>query len=206
MQVLNELFQLPNVQIRNYDGLDVWGVSKDFEEIILGAVSGNDVAGIGSILDEHIKNLNPVLEECWMKGRAVKSIADAQEISAVQKREPKPVQVATKKAAVENRDTGQIMHEKAMSTPKLVANPEMASDIKDKYNTIREGLSKLSKEYIAKALEELREYIVNKYGFNRLVFEISKKARMIAKKPEDYMTPEEITELNADVDSWLQNI
>ncbi len=208
MQIVNEFINLSNVQIRNYDGRDVWGVSKDFEEIIVGAVSGLNVAGIGSILDQHIKYLNPVLEECWLKGKPVKSLEDLKGVAPAPKKEIKEIPKEAPKAtiSVSTQDVGQIKIEKPSTTHKMVINPEMASDIKEKYNTIKGGLASLPKEYIGKALEELKEYIVSKYGFNRLVFEFSKKARLIAKKPQEYMSEQEINELNAEVESWLQKM
>ncbi len=46
----------------------------------------------------------------------------------------------------------------------------------------------MNQEVLSKALEELKEYVVNKYGFSRLVFELSKRARTLAKTPTEIMT------------------
>ena len=63
-----------NISYRDRKLQNLWGISRDYEEIILSiikiskGVSGYnmDVAGIGSILTEHIKIFVPILEDAWM--------------------------------------------------------------------------------------------------------------------------------------------
>ena len=63
-----------NITYRDRKLQNLWGISRDYEEIILSiikiskGVSGYnmDVAGIGSILTEHIKIFVPILEDAWM--------------------------------------------------------------------------------------------------------------------------------------------
>jgi len=63
-----------NITYRDRKLQNLWGVSRDYEEIILSiikiskVISGfnMEVAGIGSILTEHIKIFVPILEDAWM--------------------------------------------------------------------------------------------------------------------------------------------
>ena len=63
-----------NITYRDRKLQNLWGVSRDYEEIILSiikiskGISGfnMEVAGIGSILTEHIKIFVPILEDAWM--------------------------------------------------------------------------------------------------------------------------------------------
>ncbi len=63
-----------NITYRDRKLQNLWGVSRDYEEIILSIIKINkgisgfnmDVAGIGSILTEHIKIFVPILEDAWM--------------------------------------------------------------------------------------------------------------------------------------------
>ncbi len=75
-KILETLKPHTNVTIRNRDRQNLWGINRENEEIILGVVErvkGSkidwEVAGIGSILEEHIKILVPVLEEAWLNAK-----------------------------------------------------------------------------------------------------------------------------------------
>ena len=61
---------MENVAYRNRDLQNLWGINKDYEEVILCVLSessaGTEIAGIGSIIDEHIKIFVPTLEDAWV--------------------------------------------------------------------------------------------------------------------------------------------
>ncbi|MHA1821236.1 MAG: hypothetical protein ACTSU2_14965 [Promethearchaeota archaeon] len=73
--ILKRLEEKPNVSLRNRKLQNLWGINRDYEEIILGIVSkvettdegtNWELVGLGSNLQEHIKILVPILEEAWM--------------------------------------------------------------------------------------------------------------------------------------------
>ena len=72
---VHKLSGYTNVSIRQREFKNLWGVNKDYEEVILCVQSedeGNgsdmaEIAGIGSIIDEHIKMFVPILEDAWLK-------------------------------------------------------------------------------------------------------------------------------------------
>src|SRR5271157_82567 len=76
-EILDTLGSWTNITCRRRSLQNLWGINRDFEEIILGIVSeaapvapgAYDVAAIGSILAEHIKILVPILEDAWMGSR-----------------------------------------------------------------------------------------------------------------------------------------
>jgi ElaB/YqjD/DUF883 family membrane-anchored ribosome-binding protein len=65
-----ELNKLTNVTYRNRKLKNLWGINKDYEEVVLCVLSesefGTEIAGIGSIIQEHIKIFVPILEDAWM--------------------------------------------------------------------------------------------------------------------------------------------
>jgi predicted transcriptional regulator len=77
--VLKELDSMHNVSYRSRDLANLWGMHRDFEEVILCVLSetvdnGNklvEIAGIGSIIPEHIKIFVPILEEAWLSSRKI---------------------------------------------------------------------------------------------------------------------------------------
>ena len=74
---LQELDQMDNVDYRNRALQNLWGINKDYEEVILCVLSKiefrgetvTEIAGIGSIIEEHIKIFVPILEDAWVSSR-----------------------------------------------------------------------------------------------------------------------------------------
>jgi hypothetical protein len=83
---------------------------------------------------------------------------------------------------------------------------EMAKDIAERFIMVRDNAVELNHEMVGKALEELKEYVVNKYGFSRLVFELSKRSRSLSKDPNGMMNSEEADQLFKDFDEWIKSI
>lgn len=75
-QILDQLGSRANITVRHRELQNLWGINRDYEEIILGIIGetpteegAHDVAAIGSILQEHIRILVPILEDAWMGSR-----------------------------------------------------------------------------------------------------------------------------------------
>ena len=74
IEVLQKLEGMQNVSYRNRQEQDLWGINRDYEEVILCILSkregekeeGIEIGGIGSIVQQHIKIFVPVLEEAWI--------------------------------------------------------------------------------------------------------------------------------------------
>ncbi len=92
-RILKYLDSRDNFTYRERALQNLWAIHKDYEEIILGIVNENvinpdeviiEVAGIGSVLDEHIKMFVPIVEDAWM--------GSTRELSPgfVMKHKPKP--------------------------------------------------------------------------------------------------------------------
>jgi sugar-specific transcriptional regulator TrmB len=73
-KILTILHGMGNVNYRNRQLQNLWGINKDYEEVILCVLSKElikereivELAGVGSIIEEHIKIFVPILEEAWM--------------------------------------------------------------------------------------------------------------------------------------------
>ncbi|MFW9937760.1 MAG: hypothetical protein ACFFD5_08930, partial [Candidatus Thorarchaeota archaeon] len=74
MQILQRLEGMQNVSYRHRELQDLYGINRDYEEVILcilskteiGQKAAIEIGGIGSIVPEHIKIFVPVLEEAWI--------------------------------------------------------------------------------------------------------------------------------------------
>ncbi|MFX1278485.1 MAG: hypothetical protein ACFFA3_03660 [Promethearchaeota archaeon] len=75
--VMQQLDQMDNVDYRNRVLQNLWGINRDYEEVILCVLSKTEfrgeevteIAGIGSIIEEHIKIFVPILEDAWVGAR-----------------------------------------------------------------------------------------------------------------------------------------
>ena len=73
-QIVQRLDAMQNVSYRHREMKDLYGINRDYEEVILCIVSETEIGqkraleigGIGSIIPEHIKIFVPVLEEAWI--------------------------------------------------------------------------------------------------------------------------------------------
>ncbi|MFW9829402.1 MAG: hypothetical protein ACFFEY_17645, partial [Candidatus Thorarchaeota archaeon] len=73
---LAQIINYPNISIRHYPRENLWAINRDFEEVVVCVVSkielGDfEIAGMGSILEEHVKLFAGVLEEVWMQAKKV---------------------------------------------------------------------------------------------------------------------------------------
>ncbi|MCF2140598.1 MAG: hypothetical protein K9W44_11145 [Candidatus Lokiarchaeota archaeon] len=82
--IMHKLDSKVNISYRDREVENLWGIHRDYEEIILGIVNnpnsgkGNgpihnnietsalEVAAVGSVLEEHIKIFVPILEDAWI--------------------------------------------------------------------------------------------------------------------------------------------
>jgi len=74
-----QIEDLPNFAIRHYSRENLWSINKDFEEVVICAVSKTDqgefeIAGMGSVLEEHVKLFASVLEDVWIQSKKIDQV------------------------------------------------------------------------------------------------------------------------------------
>ena len=91
IDIIQQLDGMQNITYRNRVEQDLFGINRDYEEVILcilsktedGKEGAMEIGGIGSIVQQHIKIFVPVLEEAWVTSQ--KTVAPAMRSSYVQK-------------------------------------------------------------------------------------------------------------------------
>ena len=77
-QKLDSIKEMDNITVRYYPRGTLWAMNKDFEEMIISVVSpdenGRSVAGMGSVLDEHIKLFAATIEDVWLQSKKLEQI------------------------------------------------------------------------------------------------------------------------------------
>jgi hypothetical protein len=109
LAMIKKLDEMHNVSYRSRDLRNLWGINRDYEEVILCVVSemeidgkvSTEIAGLGSIIEEHIKIFVPVLEDAWVGAhkdidRTMRPVLPRK---VVTKRAPAPKKAPAKKAA-----------------------------------------------------------------------------------------------------------
>jgi len=80
-----------NLTIRHYSRENLWSINKDFEEVVVCVVSKTEtgefeIAGMGSVLEEHVKLFAAVLEDVWIQSKKFEQV----EITHAIKQTPEP--------------------------------------------------------------------------------------------------------------------
>ncbi|MCJ7647611.1 MAG: hypothetical protein MUP85_03260, partial [Candidatus Lokiarchaeota archaeon] len=134
-EVLQNLEGMQNVSYRNREQQDLWGINRDYEEVILcilsktdiGKEEGIEIGGIGSIVQQHIKIFVPVLEEAWIG--AQKSVVPSMRPSYMQK----PIQ-ASGSSIINELSKSSVISEKNQNYSPPVTPPIPSNNLHDKVN------------------------------------------------------------------------
>jgi sugar-specific transcriptional regulator TrmB len=75
-EMLAQVNKWTNFDIRHYPRENLWTINRDFEEVVVCVVSKSDseeieIAGMGSILEEHVKLFAAVLEDVWIQSKKI---------------------------------------------------------------------------------------------------------------------------------------
>jgi len=177
--IINEFDKMDNVDYRQRGLQNLWGINKDYEEVVICVLSKTEVkgdtiteiAGIGSIIEEHIKIFVPILEEAWMSARKEVIHGIKQEVLQKTATEtpkprtlPKP-QVEVPKPAEEKP----IVKKLEEPVPAQAPSPESQALLKKQFDLIYDGLETLTGLELSKALEKFQNEYIKKQGYNSVL-------------------------------------
>jgi sugar-specific transcriptional regulator TrmB len=86
INILSQMNKLQNFSVRYYPRENLWAINRDFEEVIVCVVSKDveldtiQIAGMGSVLEEHVKLFAGLLEDVWIQSKKVDEVGFRQEI------------------------------------------------------------------------------------------------------------------------------
>ncbi|MEJ2296340.1 MAG: hypothetical protein P8Y23_16445, partial [Candidatus Lokiarchaeota archaeon] len=127
-------------------------------------------AGIGSIIEEHIKIFVPILEEAWMSAR--KEVVHGIKQEMLQKTAPEtPKPQVLPKPEVEISKPAEEKMEKKLEepVPTQAPSPEAQALLKKQFDLIFEGLETLTGLELSKALEKFQNEYIKKQGYNSVL-------------------------------------
>ncbi len=231
-----------NISYRDRKLQNLWGISRDYEEIILSIIKiskgtsgySMDVAGIGSILTEHIKIFVPILEDAWMgshkdivskpimqkaikKSEPIKGGLGAKAISSLQKqveRQAKPVSKPSI-TPIPTREQPKVVEKKPVITPpQVILKPVKDQPPKKVSGNVKEILEKIENlnntlvagnpKKIVSGLEDLKNLIGAKLNIARTTSDITNWIKDLQGKP--FMDDFKKKILSKRLKIWKENV
>ncbi|MFX1470006.1 MAG: hypothetical protein ACFFB8_15250, partial [Promethearchaeota archaeon] len=200
-KIMQEMDVMDNVDYRNRALQNLWGINKDYEEVVLCVLSktefrGEDIteiAGIGSIIEEHIKIFVPILEDAWVGARkeVIRTIK-----TTIAREEPLPAMT------IPPEEKPHIVEKREEIRPKEIAKAPLLSKNLDE---IINNLDTMTGNEISKALEKFQSEYVKIEGYSGVLKNMHTTSNELANRNEILSRPER-DELKLSIKIWKQNL
>ena len=240
--ILEQLDQMHNVTYRHRDLQNLWGINRDYEEVIICVVSQTEIAGkaiteiagIGSIIEEHIKIFVPILEDAWVG--AHKEILHTIKPSGIgtfsrKRTAPRPTQPAKKPAKkpvlkpTPKKATPQIPlpspskvaqaeKEKKPSVMELLSKPVKPTaqpaaqgddSLSGQFDSIIKSLDTMTGIQVATALDNLKNDIIESRGYSGVLKQIEKGLQSLKATPQ-FIPAGERAQLIKKINFWRKKL
>jgi len=201
--IIEQFDKMDNVDYRHRTLQNLWGINRDYEEVIVCVLSKaevrgesiTEIAGIGSIIEEHIKIFVPILEESWMGARkevvhSIKSSID-REISA-----PKPqtrVDLRKEEQKERARLKPMVQVPKVMVPQEPVTTKKPAAGVSlltKQFNLIFDSVESLMGLELSSALEKFQSEYIKEKGYNSVLKNIHNTSAILKSKTYVLSQPE----------------
>ncbi|MFX1448919.1 MAG: hypothetical protein ACFFCG_12455, partial [Promethearchaeota archaeon] len=233
---LAEILKHPNIQIRLYNRENLYALNRDFEEIVLCAASksefgGFEIAGMGSVLAEHVKLFAPLAEDVWIQGKKISDDEIRYSIGATPGIETpqQPLQQTTLNMAetpqvikepvvepeliktIERNNVNQpnIPIQPAMQTQKTKqptgSTANMEGTVSELFDAVVNNLDKKLSSEISDDLEYLRVRIAEDIGYASILNPMSITIATLRSVP-NLLSSIEIEDIRKKLDFWRKKI
>ncbi len=203
--IIEQLDKMDNVDYRHRALQNLWGINRDYEEVIVCVLSKaevrgeliTEIAGIGSIIEEHIKIFVPILEESWMSSRkeVVHSIKSSIEREISTPKLQTPVELKKEEQKERARLKPQVQIPKVMTPPLQESTPTEKpvvgeSLLSKQFNLIFESLDSLMGIELSSALEKFQSEYIKDKGYNSVLKNIHNTSTTLKSKTYVLSQPE----------------
>ena len=206
--IMKEMDKMDNVDYRNRGLQNLWAINKDYEEVILCVLPKTDfkgetiteIAGIGSIIEEHIKIFVPIIEEAWVGARKeIMRTIKKPVLEEPLKEEPKREEPFVFTPAITIPP-----EEEAPETEKVVQAPKPAI-LSNQFDEIINSLDNMTGTEISLALERFQNEYVKIEGYNGVLKNVHNTSTELKSNPEKLSRPEK-DELKLSMKIWKQKL
>ena len=206
--IMREMDKMDNVDYRNRALQNLWAINKDYEEVILCVLSKTEfrgesvteIAGIGSIIEEHIKIFVPIIEDAWVGARKeVMRTIKAPVLEEPLREEPLKEEPFVTTPAITIPPEEELTEEKeAVEAPKPVI-------LSNQFDEVVNNLEKMTGTEISLALERFQNDYVKLEGYNSVLKNLHNKSIELKPNPEILSRPER-EELKLSMKIWRQKL
>ena len=201
--IMREMDKMDNVDYRNRALQNLWAINKDYEEVILCVLSKTEfrgesvteIAGIGSIIEEHIKIFVPIIEDAWVGAR-----------KEVMRTIKKPVlEEPLREEPFVHEPVITIPPEEEVSEEKEAAETAKPLIISSQFDGIVNNLENMTGTEISLALEKFQNEYVKMEGYTSILKNIHNTSSVLKGNPEILSRPER-DELKLSMKIWKQKL
>ncbi len=220
---LKEVEGNTNLTIRHYPRENLWSINKDFEEVVVCVLSRSEtgelqIAGMGSVLEEHVKLFAAVLEDVWIQSKKF----DQVEITQALKRTPGPAVPQPKYQPPITPPTPKVSQplppkpepirtppapEPIKPTPVIQPGMDLSVDanLSHQFDNIVGKIDTLTGEQIALLLEKLQDDLLEQKGFSAILRQIRMGINPL-KGNRNLLTNTEKDELRSKIRFWRSKL
>jgi hypothetical protein len=207
-EILHDLDQMDNVDYRNRTLQNLWGINRDYEEVILCVLSKTEfrgeeiteIAGIGSIIEEHIKIFVPILEDAWVGAR--KEII--RDIKTTLSREPTSVTPLPQKPEQPLTIPPETKPEpKELEAP--IGEVRAPSFLTTLFDSVMNAIENKKGIEISTSLEKFQSEFVKRKGYSSVLKDIHIKSNDL-KAITDVLSQSEKEDLKIKMKLWRQQL
>ncbi|MFW9829174.1 MAG: hypothetical protein ACFFEY_16480 [Candidatus Thorarchaeota archaeon] len=206
--IMREMDKMDNVDYRNRSLQNLWGINKDYEEVILCVLSKTEfrgeeiteIAGIGSIIEEHIKIFVPILEDAWVGARKEVMRTIKKPILETPLKE-QPLKVEPVISAPATTVPPKLEEPKAEG----IAIPPKSTGVAKLIDDIINNLETMTGTEISLALERFQNEYVKEEGYNSVLKNVHNTSTELKSNPEILSRPQR-DELKLSLKIWKQRL
>lgn len=194
-QIINSIKEYPNIDIRHYSRENLWSINKDFEEVVVCVVAPGvsfdqmEIAGMGSILEEHVKLFAAILEDVWIQSKKLDHI----EVTHTVERSKSGKGLIKPSEYKEKRDIAEEKKQTIVGTPKEGEKPISTSPSNDLIKPSSQEEPQQKKVPTQETLEKSEEVIKPKTKEPSKTISPSTPINQQIKSPEPKASPTDST-------------
>jgi sugar-specific transcriptional regulator TrmB len=231
----NQIADHPNFTLRYYGRENLWSINKDFEEVVVCVLSESEegelqIAGMGSVLEEHVKLFAAVLEDVWIQSKKLDQVEILHELKKTPKERPTPsIPIPIKKEperitpTIPERPSSfqkepvklepitkietpveppAVQPEPSMSTASIGSTDAYLSSQIDK---LLNNLPNMTGHDIATELQNIQDDILERKGFSCVIRQIRMGIDPLKTNP-NVLNPSERQELISKINFWRSKL
>ena len=198
--IIEQFDKMDNVDYRHRAMQNLWGINRDYEEVIVCVLSKaeirgesiTEIAGIGSIIEEHIKIFVPILEESWMSARkeVVHSIKSSIEREISTPQTHVDLRKEEQKERVKLKPMVQVPKVMPPQESVISEKPGVESLLAKQFNLIFENIDSLMGTELSSALEKFQSEFIKDKGYNSILKNIHNTSTTLKSKTYVLSQPE----------------